>query len=46
MHRDSVGQSRDGHTGQRETPPREASGGYRDNPPNREAPRNNNANLR
>jgi len=46
LHRDSVGQTRDGHPAQRETPPREPSSGYRDNPPNREAPRNNNANLR
>merc|ERR1719361_2976466 len=46
LHRDSVGQTRDPHTAQRETPPREPIGGYRDNPPNREAPRNNNPNLR
>merc|ERR1719295_961630 len=47
LHRDSVGQTREAHAVQRETPPREASAGYRDNPPNREAPRNNNnANLR
>merc|ERR1711974_314856 len=39
LHRDSVGQTRDAHTVQRETPPREPSAGYRDNPPNREAPR-------